>query len=330
MLRYFYIFLTLIILCFSNSVWALYYEALSLEDLVRKADVILIGKCVDKQCEFVAGHIETRVKIQTSEYLKGRLAAEFTLTLLGGELSSPIPLGQYVQGMPQFYKGEEVLLFLETRQIPEQQKKINDLLLRPDLPENYKQSLSRSTLPNSPTVVGLWQGKWTILTDKLTGEKRVSRFRMEDLGFVHDDLVAQKLYALIIAARDETPERAAEIKKQVEQILSEQQQPATKETVTDITVKSPNTESNKDNEVYLATLKPKPGAPGKLVPQISKMDKNNLKTVEDLKKAKESKKGQDSGESEGFQNVITALPKFNSLQTLEEVKEKIRAVLSKK
>ncbi|MCX7766101.1 MAG: hypothetical protein N2246_05280 [Candidatus Sumerlaeia bacterium] len=327
MSRFFY--RSLILLCLCNSVWALYYEALTLEDLARKADVILIGKCVDKQSEFVAGHIETRVKIQTSEYLKGKLAAEFTLTLLGGELSSPVPLGQYVEGMPQFYKGEEVLLFLGTKQIAEQQKKVNDLLLRPDLPENYKQSLSRSTLPNSPTVIGLWQGKWTILTDKLTGEKRVSRFRMEDLGFVHNDLVAQKIYALMTAARDETPERAAEIKQQVEQIISEQQS-ATKEAVNETTVKSPDITAKKDDEVYIATLKPEPGAPGKLVPQIMKMDRKNLKTVKDLKKTGESKKEQETTENEGFQNVITALPKFTSLQTLEEVKEQIREALTKK
>ena len=62
-----------ILLCFTASLWAFYYEPLSIEALTKNADVILVGQCVNKQSEFVAGHFETRVTIKVTEYLKGNL-----------------------------------------------------------------------------------------------------------------------------------------------------------------------------------------------------------------------------------------------------------------
>ena len=155
---------------------------LTLKDLTLKADDIIIGKCTDKKSQWVGSRIETTIKIKVSEVIKGKKAAgeEVEITQIGGELSQPIPIGQYVPGMPQFYTGEETLLFLSTK--------------RPELSESTKQRQNpKSKLVTSPYVVGLAQGKYTIIADKKTGTKYAVRYNVENLGLVPNDEINKKM-----------------------------------------------------------------------------------------------------------------------------------------
>jgi hypothetical protein len=74
-------------------------------------------------------------------------------------------------------------------------------------------------------VLGLWQGKYTVLTDPDTGEKRLTRFRMESLGYAHSDTVATKLQSLIVQTRETDPDKADELQGKLQNILDEEEQP---------------------------------------------------------------------------------------------------------
>ncbi len=311
---------------------AIVYRPLTVKDMSKKADAILVGKCEGKECEFVAGHFETRVKIKVEEYLKGDLGSEVTLTIPGGQVEEPIPLGQYVSGTPQFVKGEEVLLFLSTKETQLMKKRLEEYKSNANMPEAWKQSIDRSTLGSSPVVVGSWQGKYTVLTDAQTGEQRVTRFRLESLGYVHSDKVADKLYSMIVQTSDESPEKAREIQEKVDNILAPQEVPQTEEESAAaqgllpparLEVKSSysNLPDEKAKEKALKTEK-----------KIRELHKPM--TFEDLKKIKADKEGgmakhtiTDERDVVRSKNFSTALPSFNKLQRLSEFKEEIGKAL---
>lgn len=163
------------------SAMAVYMKNLSIEEMVKKADVICIGKVAKKESRWVSGHIETTMAINVSEYLKGNIGNVVEITQVGGVLKEPIPIAQYVTGMPEFYKNEEVLLFLSTQK--------RSLAFTP-----AKAPSPKSRLLNSPQVVGLAQGKYTIVTDPDTGEKRVTHFRLDNLAILSDGKIADKAF----------------------------------------------------------------------------------------------------------------------------------------
>jgi hypothetical protein len=172
--------LALLGLC-TTSAMAAYMRNLSTEEMVKKADVICIGTVEKKESRWISGHIETTMAINVSEYLKGNLGSAVEITQMGGVLEEPIPIAQHVTGMPEFYKDEEVLLFLST------QKK--QFTFTPEKAPDPK-----SRLLDSPQVVGLEQGKYTIVTDPQTGEKRVTHFRLENIGILPDGKIADKAF----------------------------------------------------------------------------------------------------------------------------------------
>lgn len=213
--------LTILFLCFASLSSAISYIQLSLEELTANSDVIVIGTCLSKKTDFVAGQFETRITLSTQEYLKGNMGPEITITLPGGEINEPLPLGQYVTGIPQFITGEDVLLFLDTKAIQRKQKAIAEQMDK-SKSETFKRNLQKSSLPSSPDVVGYWQGKYTILTDPATGEKRVTRLRLESMGFVHEDQLARQLYALVLKTQEQSPEKAKDLEKRVKSLLESQ------------------------------------------------------------------------------------------------------------
>lgn len=311
----------IVLLCLGVSGWAFYYKPLSIEELTKNADVILIGQCVDKQSEFVAGHFETRVTIRVSEYLKGKLGKEVTITTLGGETTTPIPVGQYVSGVPQFTVGEEVLVFLSTKEQAIMKKRLAELKNRP-IPESWKNSLSRSTLAISPIVVGQWQGKFTILTDPNTGEKRVTRFNLESLGYAHSDLVARKLYALIEKTAQKSPEDAEKLKAQVENILISRGKPLPSQASAPIPTSS-NRESNQ--EVMVGYMSKQQGN------KITYAPAPRHVTAEEIMKEREKKKLQSQVDtlSKGNQSTFDTkfrmyFPRFKTLKKLSDIKREIK------
>ncbi len=174
------ILLGLLCLC-TTSATAVYMKKLSVEQIAKKADVICIGTIAKKESRWVSGHIETTMTINVSEYLKGNLGGVVEITQMGGALEEPIPITQHVTGMPEFYANEEVLLFLSTQK--------RKFAFTPAKAPNPK-----SRLLDSPQVVGLNQGKYSVITDPRTGEKRVTRFGMRKIAILADGKTADKAF----------------------------------------------------------------------------------------------------------------------------------------
>jgi len=174
------ILLALLGLC-TASAMAVYMKKLSIEEIAKRADVICIGTVAKKESRWVSGHIETTMTINVSEYLKGNIGGVVEITQMGGVLEEPIPIAQHVTGVPEFYTNEEVLLFLSTQK--------REFAFTPPKPRNPK-----SRLLDSPQVVGLAQGKYSIITDPRTGEKRVTRFGLGDIGILSYGKSADKAF----------------------------------------------------------------------------------------------------------------------------------------
>jgi hypothetical protein len=144
------IIIRLSFLCIASILIAPYLTALTVlpltdEQLSQKAEMIVVGKVLsaDYDIDKKDNHPITYVHIRVSEYLKGKnQTRDLTLKTLGG--IGP-KMGMHVPGAANFYRDEEVLLFLEKR---------NDGSLFP---------------------IGLFLGKYSIYRDHETGRKVVVR-----------------------------------------------------------------------------------------------------------------------------------------------------------
>lgn len=151
------------------------------EEIASQSDEIIIGECVKKQSKWVGGHIETTINIKVSEVLKGTRKAgdNLEITQAGGELKNP-PIGQYIPMMPHFYEGEKSLLFLSSK--------------HPKKPKNTKQTKNpNSKLQTSPYVVGMYQGKFTIVEDTKSGKKYAVRYNFEKVNMLPKDEYNKKI-----------------------------------------------------------------------------------------------------------------------------------------
>lgn len=85
---------------------------LDLEQLTRSSDAIVIGKVSRVSSRWTKDQrlIVTEVAITVSERLKGGAEETVTVVQPGGVVGT---VGQRVSGLPQFNKGDEVVLFLE-------------------------------------------------------------------------------------------------------------------------------------------------------------------------------------------------------------------------
>ena len=84
---------------------------LSLEELNSGADLIAIGKVVQKECRWgeKPRWIYTYVTLAVDEYIKGEGGKQVIVRHIGGEVGGK---GLIAGGMPRFRQGEEVLVFL--------------------------------------------------------------------------------------------------------------------------------------------------------------------------------------------------------------------------
>lgn len=154
----------------------------TLKMLTAEADAVVVGTCVSKKVNVVGGRMfETTYEVQVGESLKGKRkpGTTFALTVPGGELTTP-PIAMSVQGQTQMTEGEEVVLFLNEK------------------PDNLPPEVSRRRSPDSkigvgPRVVGMDRGKFTVFKDDATGERKVARVSMENLGFAHQDGVYRRV-----------------------------------------------------------------------------------------------------------------------------------------
>ena len=155
--------------------------SMSLEQLTRSADDIVIGSVVAVEPRVIGKSFETSYQIQISENLKGGKSGKsaagnvITMTLPGAALTTP-PLTQYVSGVPYMAQGENVLLFLKSSAKPE--------------PEQLKGSRSLKDVkvplvPSSAKVVGWNQGRFSLVTDPSTGARMVTRINLESYGMMN-------------------------------------------------------------------------------------------------------------------------------------------------
>jgi hypothetical protein len=108
-------FLCIVSLLIAPYLTALTVVPLTDEQLAKKAEMIVVGKVLsaDYDTDKKDNHPYTYVHIRVSEYLKGRnQSRDLTLKTLGG--IGP-KLGMFVPGAANFYRDEEVMLFLEKR-----------------------------------------------------------------------------------------------------------------------------------------------------------------------------------------------------------------------
>lgn len=134
---------------------------LTFDEMVKEADSIVVGTCVERQSVFQNGHIVTKYKIKPSECWKGQprtnRKGEIEMEELGGQLSGSVPLAQAVPGMADMLKDEEVLLFCGQ---PKPQKTRTGVKPARTL-----------TSPDSPYVMGAWQGRFSVMRHPQTGER---------------------------------------------------------------------------------------------------------------------------------------------------------------
>ena len=87
-------------------------QHLSFDDLVSKANTIVIGRILDSQTSWTKDGklILTQTTVEVQEGLKGTPAKTVTVTTIGGQIGSTI---LHVSGMPAFVRDETAVIFLE-------------------------------------------------------------------------------------------------------------------------------------------------------------------------------------------------------------------------
>jgi len=149
---------------------------LGLEDLTRRADVIVVGRVQSKDAVFADRLIQTRYVVAADQYLKGALGQTIQLTQVGGTVDTPLPLTQRVEGAVELFHGEKALLFLDLKNSSEPMRQF-----RQSLRERAKaveqtsgsgaglalpQPVADSPLLETPLILGGWQGRFTIFKDQ--------------------------------------------------------------------------------------------------------------------------------------------------------------------
>jgi hypothetical protein len=88
-------------------------ERLGLEDLVKKARAIVVGKVSGSRTYWSADRklILTDYTIDVDESIKGAASRSVAVTTVGGKIGD---IELYVSGMPSFEKGESALVFIES------------------------------------------------------------------------------------------------------------------------------------------------------------------------------------------------------------------------
>ena len=106
----------IILLCMARPSGATTAIMLTDEDLIASSRVILIGevKSVKSQWDLSDNYINTYIKVQVSQVLKGRLENEqIVFKQLGGTVGDT---SMHIYGAPEYQAGQRVLLFLYTGQ----------------------------------------------------------------------------------------------------------------------------------------------------------------------------------------------------------------------
>lgn len=167
-MRLFY-FLLLGALCaqFATVEAQVYSNRLTLDELVKRADIIVVANCDERETSWTNQNLVTHYTLRPSEFMKGyydlNKDGQFEIEELGGVLKNP-PIRQQVAGEANIKKGEEVLLFLK-----QNQKKFPDKTAEDD------PRLLASQKIDGLRIVGMAQGRFTVVEHPESGEKIVTK-----------------------------------------------------------------------------------------------------------------------------------------------------------
>jgi hypothetical protein len=105
-------FTVCLILLTAASSYAATVQRLGLEDLVKKAQTIVIGKVTGSRTYWSADRklILTDYILDVDERMKGTAGQTVAVTTLGGKIGD---LELHVSGMPVFERGENAVVFIE-------------------------------------------------------------------------------------------------------------------------------------------------------------------------------------------------------------------------
>lgn len=82
-------------------------------ELIEAAEVIVTGRCVGLQSQWVDRDLVTIATVSVSEVLKGQAGAQMTVVLPGGiDANRPVPVAMTFPAAPSIQAEEDVLLFL--------------------------------------------------------------------------------------------------------------------------------------------------------------------------------------------------------------------------
>lgn len=100
------------VLSWRSTALATMFIPADLGELVSEARAIVHGRVVALEARWTDGRrgIETLVTVAADDYLKGRLGAEVTVRVPGGQVGH---YRSFTIGAPSFVEGEEVVLFLD-------------------------------------------------------------------------------------------------------------------------------------------------------------------------------------------------------------------------
>jgi hypothetical protein len=109
-IRYALSLLAIIVLAIQVNTAATTLAQMSIEQMARKAPLIVRARCVTNSTGWDAGEIWTFTNFEVEETWRGVAPAAITVRLLGGRMGN---LTSTISGVPRFQPSEEVVLFLE-------------------------------------------------------------------------------------------------------------------------------------------------------------------------------------------------------------------------
>jgi hypothetical protein len=102
--------LAIVMLKIQGNAAATTLAQMSIEQMARKAPLIVRARCISNSTAWDAGEIWTFTNFEVEETWRGTAPAAITVRLLGGRMGN---LTSSISGVPRFQPGEEVVLFLE-------------------------------------------------------------------------------------------------------------------------------------------------------------------------------------------------------------------------
>lgn len=139
-------------------------KKLGLAELTAESDTIVVGRCESVRTVWQDRKIYTIATVRVSESVKGACKAEerISVYILGGRVQKPMPVKMHVPGAAKVSRGEEMVLFLESRGGKQKSQAAKAQTVNGQA-DNKSQIRYR--------FVGMAQGKIPIRTDPKTRKK---------------------------------------------------------------------------------------------------------------------------------------------------------------